>query len=93
MKCLANISLGSGSILEALNFDAAIIAVPNPTLMGNHQAEIAKDMDKKGFLTHGKLGYVFLPIRSVSTPTIYRYTLTYPPFQLASRNYHGGTSQ
>lgn len=49
---------GSGSILDALDYDTTIIAVPNPALMGNHQSEIAEEMEKQGFLTQGKLGYV-----------------------------------
>ncbi|OTB09063.1 glycosyltransferase family 1 protein [Hypoxylon sp. CI-4A] len=47
---------GSGSILEALDFDTNVIAVPNPTLMGNHQSEIAEEMERQGFLIHGRLG-------------------------------------
>ncbi|KAI0885588.1 glycosyltransferase family 1 protein [Annulohypoxylon maeteangense] len=47
---------GSGSILDALDYNTTIIAVPNPALMGNHQSEIADEMEKQGFLTQGKLG-------------------------------------
>ncbi|KAI1107063.1 glycosyltransferase family 1 protein [Jackrogersella minutella] len=47
---------GSGSILDALDFDTNIIAVPNPALMGNHQSEIADEMEKQGFLTQAKVG-------------------------------------
>ncbi|KAI2625822.1 glycosyltransferase family 1 protein [Hypoxylon sp. NC1633] len=47
---------GSGSILDALDYDAALIAVPNPALMGNHQSEIADEMEKEGFLIQGKVG-------------------------------------
>ncbi|KAI1473488.1 glycosyltransferase family 1 protein [Daldinia eschscholtzii] len=47
---------GSGSILEALDFDSALIAVPNPTLMDNHQSEIAEEMEKQGHLIQGKIG-------------------------------------
>ncbi|KAI2779756.1 glycosyltransferase family 1 protein [Daldinia loculata] len=47
---------GSGSILEALDFDSALIAVPNPTLMDNHQSEIAEEMDSQGHLIQGKIG-------------------------------------
>ncbi|KAI2473205.1 glycosyltransferase family 1 protein [Annulohypoxylon bovei var. microspora] len=47
---------GSGSILDALDYNTTIIAVPNPALMGNHQSEIADDMEEQGFLTQGKLG-------------------------------------
>ncbi|KAI0108307.1 glycosyltransferase family 1 protein [Daldinia grandis] len=47
---------GSGSILEALDFDSALIAVANPTLMDNHQSEIAEEMDSQGHLIQGKIG-------------------------------------
>ncbi|KAI8960950.1 glycosyltransferase family 1 protein [Daldinia sp. FL1419] len=47
---------GSGSILEALDFDSALIAVPNPTLMDNHQSEIAEEMERQGHLIQGKIG-------------------------------------
>ncbi|KAI1140460.1 glycosyltransferase family 1 protein [Hypoxylon sp. FL0543] len=51
---------GSGSILDALDFNTNLIAVPNPALMGNHQSEIAEEMEKQGFLVQGKVGYVLL---------------------------------
>ncbi|KAI0833196.1 glycosyltransferase family 1 protein [Hypoxylon sp. FL0890] len=47
---------GSGSILDALDFNTNLIAVPNPALMGNHQLEIAEEMERQGFLVQGKLG-------------------------------------
>ncbi|KAI1806735.1 glycosyltransferase family 1 protein [Daldinia bambusicola] len=47
---------GSGSILEALDFDSALIAVPNPTLMDNHQSEIADEMARQGHLIRGEIG-------------------------------------
>ncbi|KAI1380815.1 glycosyltransferase family 1 protein [Hypoxylon crocopeplum] len=47
---------GSGSILDALDFNTTLIAVPNPALMGNHQSEIAEEMEKQGFLIQGKVG-------------------------------------
>ncbi|KAL7622926.1 N-acetylglucosaminyldiphosphodolichol N-acetylglucosaminyltransferase catalytic subunit alg13 [Parahypoxylon ruwenzoriense] len=49
---------GSGSILSALQLNTNVIAVPNPALMGNHQQEIAEEMERQGFLTQGKLGRV-----------------------------------
>ncbi|KAI1389840.1 glycosyltransferase family 1 protein [Hypoxylon trugodes] len=47
---------GSGSILDALDFNTNIIAVPNTSLMDNHQVEIAEEMEAQGFLIQGKIG-------------------------------------
>ncbi|KAI0892314.1 glycosyltransferase family 1 protein [Annulohypoxylon nitens] len=62
---------GSGSILDALDYETTIIAVPNPALMGNHQSEIAEEMEKQGFLTQGKLGSLAeqLTAELLDTPT------------------------
>ncbi|GAP83108.2 putative glycosyltransferase family 1 protein [Rosellinia necatrix] len=60
---------GSGSIIEALQFDSKLIAVPNPELMDNHQLEIAEEMDSQGFLVHGTLGSVaeaFMKIHEIT---------------------------
>ncbi|KAI0009878.1 hypothetical protein F4779DRAFT_580336 [Xylariaceae sp. FL0662B] len=47
---------GSGSLLEALPLGTNIIAVPNTSLMDNHQAEIAVELEKDGYVVHGKIG-------------------------------------
>ncbi|KAI2638882.1 glycosyltransferase family 1 protein [Hypomontagnella submonticulosa] len=81
---------GSGSILEALNFDSTIIAVPNPTLMGNHQEEIAKEMDKKGFCTHGELG----SLAEILTEDLLNKSKTkWPPSPDPASAYPGGLYQ
>lgn len=36
---------GAGSLFEALAARAAVVAVPNPSLMGNHQAELAASLE------------------------------------------------
>ncbi|XRB10482.1 glycosyltransferase family 28 protein [Pseudoscourfieldia marina] len=38
---------GAGSIFEALSFGKKVIAVTNPGLMGNHQAELADELAKR----------------------------------------------
>ncbi|KAI0468105.1 hypothetical protein F4859DRAFT_506255 [Xylaria cf. heliscus] len=53
---VAHSAPGSGSIMEALEFDSKLVAVPNPELMDNHQLEIAEEMESQGFLIHGTLG-------------------------------------
>ncbi|KAI1081251.1 glycosyltransferase family 1 protein [Whalleya microplaca] len=49
---------GSGSLLEALPLGTNIIAVPNTSLMGNHQAEIAIELEKDNYVIHGKIGQI-----------------------------------
>ncbi|KAI0472599.1 glycosyltransferase family 28 C-terminal domain-containing protein [Xylariaceae sp. FL0804] len=47
---------GSGTVLSALDYDTKVITVPNPTLMDNHQAELAEELEEQGYVVHGKLG-------------------------------------
>lgn len=44
---------GSGSILEALRFQVALVVVPNTHLLDNHQEELAVAMERCGYLVHG----------------------------------------
>ncbi|KAK6500182.1 N-acetylglucosaminyldiphosphodolichol N-acetylglucosaminyltransferase catalytic subunit alg13, variant 3 [Arthrobotrys musiformis] len=46
---------GSGTILDALRYQKAIIVVPNESLMDNHQAELAKEMSKQKYVIRGNL--------------------------------------
>ncbi|KAK6530927.1 N-acetylglucosaminyldiphosphodolichol N-acetylglucosaminyltransferase catalytic subunit alg13 [Arthrobotrys megalospora] len=46
---------GSGTILDALRYQRAIIVVPNESLMDNHQAELANEMSKQKYVIRGKL--------------------------------------
>lgn len=46
---------GSGSILDALRINVPLIVVPNPHLLDNHQVELAEELAKQGYVTHGKL--------------------------------------
>lgn len=48
--------IGAGSVLDALRLDLPIIAVPNPALLDNHQAELAKELQLQGYAVYGKLG-------------------------------------
>lgn len=43
-------------MLDALDVHARLIAVPNPSLMDNHQEELAEEYDRQGYLVWGKLG-------------------------------------
>ncbi|CAG7846445.1 UDP-N-acetylglucosamine transferase subunit ALG13 {ECO:0000256/RuleBase:RU362128} {ECO:0000256/RuleBase:RU362128}; AltName: Full=Asparagine-linked glycosylation protein 13 {ECO:0000256/RuleBase:RU362128} [Serendipita indica DSM 11827] len=41
---------GSGTIIEVLRMGRKLIAVPNETLLHNHQAELAEALDTSGYL-------------------------------------------
>ncbi|KAK0733273.1 glycosyltransferase family 28 C-terminal domain-containing protein [Lasiosphaeria miniovina] len=47
---------GSGTILEVKRTQAPLIAVPNPTLMDNHQDELADVIEPQGWGIWGNLG-------------------------------------
>jgi len=49
---------GSGSLLEALHLQKPVIAVPNESLMDNHQVEVAKALSDEGYLLHSTAWYV-----------------------------------
>ncbi|KAL8675387.1 MAG: hypothetical protein Q9168_000218 [Polycauliona sp. 1 TL-2023] len=51
---------GSGSILDAMRIDVPLIAVPNNSLLHNHQVDLAEELAKQGYLVHGQLESVFL---------------------------------
>ncbi|KAL8744655.1 MAG: hypothetical protein Q9190_003121 [Brigantiaea leucoxantha] len=46
---------GSGSILDALRISVPLIVVPNPSLLDNHQVELAEALEKQGYVIHGHL--------------------------------------
>ncbi|CAG8803560.1 14941_t:CDS:2 [Cetraspora pellucida] len=43
---------GSGSILESLRLNKPLIVVVNEDLMDNHQAELAIELENKGYLVY-----------------------------------------
>jgi beta-1,4-N-acetylglucosaminyltransferase len=47
---------GTGSVLEALRLGVPFVAYANPSLMHNHQAELAAEMDRRGVGVRGDLG-------------------------------------
>lgn len=46
---------GSGSILDALRIQSPLIVVPNPSLLDNHQVELAEELAKQGYVVHGQI--------------------------------------
>ena len=47
---------GSGTVLEALRIDVALVVVPNTTLLHNHQEEVAEVLEEYGYVVRGHLG-------------------------------------
>ncbi|KAI1401401.1 glycosyltransferase family 1 protein [Hypoxylon fuscum] len=81
---------GSGSILDALDFNTNLIAVPNPTLMDNHQSEIADEMEKQGLLIQGKIGSL---VDVVNADTLNAPKKKWPPAPDADSACPGGLWQ
>lgn len=60
MLMLGGGSVGSGSILDALRVGVPLIVVPNPSLLDNHQVELAEALQEQGYVVHGRLEYDML---------------------------------
>ncbi|KAJ6258894.1 UDP-N-acetylglucosamine transferase subunit [Drechslerella dactyloides] len=58
---------GSGTILDCLRYQKRIIAVPNTTLMENHQAELADEMSKQQYVVKGSLKSIARAIERSAT--------------------------
>lgn len=39
-----------------MRYSAPLVVVPNPTLMDNHQAELAEEVEKQRWGIYGRLG-------------------------------------
>ncbi|MCJ1311856.1 N-acetylglucosaminyldiphosphodolichol N-acetylglucosaminyltransferase catalytic subunit alg13 [Agyrium rufum] len=52
---LAHRVTGSGSILEALRIGVPIVVVPNPSLLDNHQWDLAVALSKQGYVDFGEI--------------------------------------
>lgn len=50
---------GAGTILDAMRISVPIIVVPNPALLDNHQAELAEELQRQGYVVYGDLKYVY----------------------------------
>lgn len=51
----ANAVIGAGTILDALRLSIPLIVVPNPSLLDNHQVELAEELARQGYVVHGEL--------------------------------------
>jgi beta-1,4-N-acetylglucosaminyltransferase len=48
---------GTGTVSEVLAVGAPLIVVANPTLMDNHQLELAQSLEEQDQAIHGRIGY------------------------------------
>jgi beta-1,4-N-acetylglucosaminyltransferase len=48
-------STGAGTVLDAMRLDVPIIVVPNTSLLDNHQAELAEELERQGYAIYGHL--------------------------------------
>jgi len=50
-----NTTLGAGTILDGLRLSVPLVVVPNPSLLDNHQDELAEELARQGYVVHGKI--------------------------------------
>jgi beta-1,4-N-acetylglucosaminyltransferase len=67
---------GSGTILDVLRLGKPLIVVPNPTLLDNHQEEIASSLSALGHLKASTVFELSNTIEHFDTSTI----IPFPPF-------------
>lgn len=53
------LSLGSGSILDAMRIEVPVVVVPNADLLDNHQVELAEVLAEQNYVVHGNLRYSY----------------------------------
>ena len=71
---------GSGSILDALRLHKPLIVVPNPTLLHNHQLELAEALEARGHLKSSTIQCVR------SSASIYYFVQTPIPQRTSAHN-------
>ncbi|KAH9900061.1 hypothetical protein F4778DRAFT_739868 [Xylariomycetidae sp. FL2044] len=57
---------GSGTILDALDYDAKIVTVSNSLLMDDHQLQLARRMSRHGYLLEGRLGHLAQSVEQIA---------------------------
>ncbi|KAL2198211.1 glycosyltransferase family 1 protein [Corynascus similis CBS 632.67] len=57
---------GTGTVGEVLGIGAPLIVVANPTLMDNHQLELAESLEEQNVAVHGRIGSLAVAIDRVA---------------------------
>lgn len=60
--------VGSGTILDVLRLRKPLVVISNPTLLDDHQSDLASELDKSGHLkasTVKRVSYVYFCTSSV----------------------------
>ena len=64
---------GAGSIFETLGRQVPLLAVPNSTLMDNHQSELAEKLEEEGYLATATPETLVEAVRGLDTTRLKRY--------------------
>ncbi|KAK8255601.1 hypothetical protein HDK77DRAFT_39196 [Phyllosticta capitalensis] len=78
---------GSGSILDALRLNVPLVVVPNPSLLDNHQLELAEVLEQQGYVVHGKLDNLVPAIQEAER--LRQKIRSWPPINSSDRAAHG----
>jgi beta-1,4-N-acetylglucosaminyltransferase len=57
---------GTGTVGEVLGIGAPLVVVANPTLMDNHQLELAETLEAQNLVVHGRIGSLTTAIHRIA---------------------------
>lgn len=60
---------GTGTVGEVLGIGAPLVVVANPTLMDNHQLELAETLEAQNLVVHGRIGSLPTAIHRIAERT------------------------
>ncbi|KAL2126905.1 hypothetical protein VTI74DRAFT_11639 [Chaetomium olivicolor] len=71
---------GTGTVGEVLAVGAPLIVVANPTLMDNHQLELAESLEEQGQAIHGRIGHLPDAVEHIAQRIIQGTLDALPPY-------------